>query len=623
MEQQSPFFALLVITLLAFAVPLLSNKVRIVRMPIVVGEILAGILIGRSGLNWVQPSPTLEFLADFGFTFLMFLSGLEVSFESLAVPAAGDDRRPRWLKPIPLSLLYTAITFILGVAVGFGLADMGLTRNPILMGLVLSTTSLGIVVPTLKEHGRTTSAYGQTVLVAALISDFVTLLLLSLILAVYRRGFSLDIFLFLVLLGAFMAAAQLGRWVNKIPVFPKLLSELSHATAQIQVRGSFALMVIWVVLAQSMGVEIILGAFLAGAIMSASGQGHESPLRAKLDAIGYGFFIPIFFITVGAEFDLRNLIDSRAALLLVPLLIGAAYLIKLLPALVFRFRFSWRRTIAAGFLLSSRLSLIIAVSAIALSLDLISPVTNAAILLVAVVTCTFSPLLFARILPPEAAPQRRGVLILGADQLSMLLGARLRQGGEEVTFVTADPQAMEGLAERGFAGIPGDPEDENVLAKAGALHARALIAMSRDPQKLLSVCRSARGHFQIPNVIARADDRQLVRELERMKVSVVQPAMAVALALEGALHFPAAFSVLMDKGDNVDVLDVPLENLRLDGRPLRRLRLPGDALVLGIQRQGEVLVPHGDTVVWKGDTLMLVGSPEALREASTILGETG
>ena len=620
-NEQSTFVALLLITLLALAVPVLSSRMRVVRLPIVVGEILAGMLIGRSGLDLVQSSATLRFLADFGFTFLMFLSGLEVSFESLSSPAQGGQPPPAWQRPVQLSVIYFLLTGLIAVLAGYGLTGAGLARNPVVMGLVLSTTSLGIVVPVLKEHEQTTTTYGQTLLISALISDFATLLLLSLAIAVAREGLSLNLFLFLLLFGFFVVATRIGRWINRLPLLHRLLGELSHATAQIQVRGSLALMVIWVALAQAMGVEIILGAFLAGAIMSASGQGHESPLRAKLDAIGYGFFIPIFFVTVGAQFDRQTLLASRSALLLVPILIVAAYLIKLVPALVFRSRFSWRQTLAAGFLLSSRLSLIIAVSAIALNLGMITAATNTAIILVAIVTCTLSPFLFTRLLPPELARKRRGILILGADQLSMLLGLRLRDGNEPVTFVDPDQASLDRLRERGFTGVLGDPADQNVLARAGASDCRALIALSRSPKTLLEACRLGQAAFEIPAIIARVDDPEVASELQQIKVRVVQTSMSVALALEGALHFPVAFNTLMDKSDNVDFLDVLLESHYLDGKPLRRLRLPGDALIMGIQRQGEVIVPHGDTVVHRGDILMLVGSPDSLREARHWLGE--
>jgi Trk K+ transport system NAD-binding subunit len=482
------------------------------------------------------------------------------------------------------------------------------------MGLILSTTSLGIVVPVLKEHSQTSNTYGQTLITTALISDFATLLLLRMVIAILSRGLTLDLLLFMVLLGAFVTMAKISQWANRIPLLARIGEELAHATAQIRVRGAFALMVIWVVLAEALGLEVILGAFLAGAIMSLSSPGQESQLRMKLDAIGYGFFIPIFFITVGAGFDLGSLLASRSSLYLVFALIAAAYLIKLLPALLYRVRFSWRQSVAAGALLSSRLSLIIAVSAITLELGLISGATNAALIVVAIVTCTLSPFIFSRILPHETEPVRKGVIILGTDQLATLLGIRLRQAGDSVTYIDRDVSALEKLHRDGFTCIPGDPRDETVWERAGAQTVRALIAVSRAPKSLLVACQLAQERFRIPTIIARADNPQLVSTLQSMNISVVQPAMAVALALEGALHFPAAFNVLMDKGDNVEVLDVPLENPACFGRPLRHLRLPGDALVLGIQRQGEVVVPHGDTVLHRDDVLMLVGNPESLEE---------
>lgn len=373
-------------------------------------------------------------------------------------------------------------------------------------------------------------------------------------------------------------------------------------------------------MAEALGVEVILGAFLAGAILSVGSRGQESPLREKLDAIGYGFFIPIFFIMAGARFDLRALLVTPQALILVAILILAAYLIKLVPAVVFRGLFSWRETIAGGILLSSRLSLIIAAAAIALDLGMISTSTNSAVILVAIVTCTASPILFNRILSPVHVAERRRVVILGTGRLAVLLGQRLRHHQEEVTFIGPSQAQLTRLAEQGFDVCNGDPMDKRILEQAGLPTARALLAVTKRSEVTSRVCRLAIGHFGVPSVIARAADPAAAQPLEQMGVLVVQPAMAVIMALEGALHFPAAFSLLVERGEEFDLADVRLLNRSLAGHGLRQVRLPGDALVLGIQRDGGMLVPRGDTVLEYGDVLIMVGSPDCVRLSRAKLG---
>ena len=620
MEHNSPFVSLLLITLLALVVPFLANRIKIVKIPIVVGEILAGIVIGRSGFNLVEATPTLNFLSEFGFAMLMFLSGLEVNFEMLRASGESGEKPSVLRRPTTLAVLYFLITVALAMFFAFALNKFNLTSNPILLGLILSTTSLGIVVPMLKERQLTDTAYGQSILVAALISDFVTLLLLSTAIVAISQGFSPDLLLFVVLLAIFFIAIAISRWLNRIPGLDRVITELSHATAQIRVRGSLALMVMCVVLADTLGVEIILGAFLAGAIVSfASSRGHESALHGKLDAIGYGFFIPIFFINVGAEFDLGSLLGSPTALLLVPVLIVAAYLVKLIPAVLYRRLFSWREVFALGTLMSSRLSLIIAASAISLKLGLITSATNSSIILVAIITCTASPLIFSRILPPALMNWRENIVILGTDQFAILVGQRLAESGENITFIGQSQEQLKTFAENGTASVLGNPADEMVLENAGLKTARALIALSNTPETILEVCRLAVEKFQVPIVIARSDNPQTIHQLQKLKVNVVQPTIAAALAIEGALQFPAAFAMLTDKKDNVDLADVLLNNRHYHELSLRKTRLPGDALVIGVQRQGEMVVPHGDTILKSGDVLVLIGSPESLRESQKLL----
>ena len=617
------FYSLLLITGLAVLVPILASRLRTIRLPLVVGEIIAGIIIGKSGFQLVERTPTLDFLAEFGFVFLMFLSGLEVSFAALSHSLRDGKNRLRAGGPLPLALLNFALTLLLATGAGFGLKQLGMTNNAVLMGLILSTTSLGIVVPILKERAINATPFGQLVLISAMVSDFATLLILSFVISVISRGFSFDILLVLVLLAAFLAAAQLGQWAKRIPGVVRMIDELSHTTAQLRVRGAFALMVILVVLAQALGVELILGAFLAGAITSMIGGEDRTPLREKLDAIGYGFFVPIFFISVGANFDLAALISSRTALLLVPILIAVAYLVKMLPAAVYVRGNGWRKALATGALLSSRLSLIIAASAIALDLKMITPATNSAVILLAVVTCTISPILFNKILPAQASTaERGGVVILGTDQLAVLLGQRLKQAGEEVVFVGRDQERLRHLSSIGLRSVLGDASERGVLEKAGLPNARALIAVTGSAELNLAVCRIAREEFNLPTIIARADDPATITEMSRLNVKVVQPAMAVALALEGALHFPSAFGMMMNQDDNVTMVDIRLRNAEFAGKPLRRIKIAGNALVVGVHRDGEVMVPRGGTVLKLRDTLVLVGNPEALREARAQLDPT-
>jgi Kef-type K+ transport system membrane component KefB/Trk K+ transport system NAD-binding subunit len=614
MEHEFPFLSLLLITALAAFVPLLARRLRRLHVPIVVIEILAGIVVGQSGLNLIESSPALDFLATFGFTYLMFLSGLEVDFAAILNFRNGP--RPRRLgDPLSLGLSVFGLTVGGGLVVAWGMTQSGLIHNPLIMALILSTTSLGIVVPVLKERSLSGTRYGQSLLVSALVADFATLLLISVVVAAVSRGLTLDLLLVLLLLGAFVTLARMGQLAARVPRLRQVVKELSHATAQIQVRGAFALMVAFIVLAEWLGTEIILGAFLAGAIISVLAEREGSHLHMKMEAIGFGFFVPIFFIMVGVRFDLPALLSMPSALLLVPLLLGVAYAVKFLAALLYRFNFSWPETWAAGALLSSRLSLIIAAAAIALELGIIDQATNSSIVLVAIVTCTLSPVLFNRLLPPQEMPVRRGVILAGAGELSILLAERLRQAGEQVSLIDRDPDRVREVRRRELPIIEGDPSDASVLERAGAASAQALVALTRRDQVNLAACRLAEQRFGVPQRVALVADPALAAGVTNQETRIVQPQLATALALEGALHFPAAFDMLTNHTDGVEMREGVLNHPPLDGRRLSRMHLPGDVLVVGLRRGDDLLVPHGETVLRQGDRLMLVGHPDQLQEA--------
>ena len=612
--------SLLLITSLAAIVPLLSRRLQRFRIPIVVWEILVGIVIGKSGFHWVAThNEIIQFLAWFGFIFLMFLSGLELDFGAL-MPSV-DDQTPIWRRPLLLAALSFAITLTLGMFTGFELKVQGVTEAAILMGLVLSTTSLGVVMPILKEKRLVTSSYGQTILVAALLADFLTLFLLSIDVAFLVKGLTLDLLLILVLLVVVAVFLRVGRSLLANPKLTHILAEVAETTAQIRVRGSFALMVALAALASVLGVEVILGAFLAGAAVSILSDRNNPVLREKLDAIGFGFFIPIFFIMVGVNLDLKTLLASPENLILLPELLIAAFAIKFGAALVFKPAFSWRETFAAGALLSARLSLIIAASAIALDLGVITDAVNTAIVLVAIITVTASPILFDFLLPKRAEARRQGVIIVSSRELALALAKQLAKI-MPVTLVTRFPFRQADLPDPNIRLVQGDARDPEALRRAGAHQAAALVCLSGEPLFNEQVCKLALQTFNLEHVVTwQPDEQHRLDELERLGVKVIYPGMAMLMALEGSVLFPESFDVIAHQAEDMELRQVRLRNRRYHERALREVRLPGDVLVVRVQRGEERIVPHGETALQLGDVLLLVGSPAFIEDAVRILEE--
>lgn len=622
MEDQRSFTSLLIVVLLAFAVPLVLSRFKRLRLPIVVGEILAGILIGRSGLGIVSVHDvSLDFLAEFGFVFLMFLSGMEIDFSSLGlVRAENASRRRRLTGPVPTGLVSFALTLLLSIAIGLALTQLDLVSNPWMMALILSTTSLGVVVPVLKETGLSSGRFGQTLLVAALIADFATMLLITIVVAALSHGLTLDILLIGFLFLAFFLMVRFGMFFNRIGAVRRTIEELSHATAQIKVRAALALMLVFVVLSQALGTEVILGAFLAGAIVSLLRTPDDAEVVHQLDAIGFGFLIPIFFIMVGVDFDLATLLASPQAMLLVPLLLVAAIAVKLVAATVLRLSFTWRETLAAGALLSARLSLIIAASAIGLRLGVISDQVNTAIILVAIITVTFAPLGFVRLMPGPDNGKPRYIVVVGIGELGLQVAEQLRVHHEPVVLIDSEATRVARAAQRGFQAVAAVIDRPDAAAVPYLESARAVVCTYTDKDLNYRVCKMARTTFGVDHVVAQVSEPSDLIRFEQLGVKTMNAALDRASLLVMLARNPAAYDLLTRTDDNKEVSEVVVNGGPCTGRTLRHVTLPGDVLVLAVRRNGELLVPHGNTRLELGDHVTLVGSLEHVETARGLFG---
>jgi Kef-type K+ transport system membrane component KefB len=295
-----------------------------------------------------------------GLTFVLFLGGTEV-----------DPDRLRGA-PVKKAVAGFVVTMLIGIAAGFALDGLGLVTAPLLVAVALSATSLGVLLAVLTESHRTPTEFGQQVIANASVADFGSVLLLSLLFG----GMETSATTRLLLLGGLavlvvVAAKALTAAERRLP---DLLGRLEGGASEIQVRLAIVLMLSFATIALMVGVEAILGAFLAGAILSfvARRSMIEARLQPKLEGVGYGFLVPVFFVTAGLRFDLPALL-SGGGLALIPVFALALLAVRGVPALLFERQGGLREAAATGLLQATSLSFLVTASQIGLIAGLLEP----------------------------------------------------------------------------------------------------------------------------------------------------------------------------------------------------------------------------------------------------------
>jgi Kef-type K+ transport system membrane component KefB len=389
------FVNLLIVAAVAVGAPLLLGFLPRLRLPSVVVEIVAGIILGPSVLGLVEVDLPVQVLVVLGLAFLLFLAGLEIDLRRL---------QGRALRTAGLGYL---LTIAIGLVIGAALVALGWTNSALLIAVALSATSLGLVVSVLKDTGQEETAVGQTIIAGATVADFAAIVLLTLFFSMSGRGAGGT----LVLLGVFaglvillgVALSRVGRSMH----LGGVLLRLQDSTAEIRVRMSILLLVGFVALAMRFGLEAILGAFLAGALVSAIDRDFASHphFRVKLDAIGYGFFVPVFFVASGIALDLRGLIAEPSALLRLPVFLLALLLVRGLPAFLYLRTLGRSATVAAALLQATSLPFLVTAATIGMQTGFISPPTGAALVCAGLLSVMIFPALAVSRLPKQVAQQ--------------------------------------------------------------------------------------------------------------------------------------------------------------------------------------------------------------------------
>jgi Kef-type K+ transport system membrane component KefB len=366
--------------LAALTVGLLGRRFAV---PVVVLEICLGILVGPELLGLAEPDDFLRFFSNLGLGMLFFFAGYEIDFERIRGA------------PLKLAAAGWAVSLALAFGIGGLLAAAGLVLSLRFTGAATATTAIGTLIPILSDEGQLRTRFGRYLLAAGAVGEFGPILLITLWLTTTNplgTALILVAFVALAVLSAVFAVRSVSRgW--------QVLEGTLETSAQLAVRLAVVLVFALVALAAELGLDLLLGGFAAGIITRLALGGREvSLLESKLVAVGYGFFIPFFFVFSGISFDLDAIVGSTDGLLKLPLFLAMFVVVRGLPALLlYRRLFDVRDRVALAVLSSTQLPLVVAITTVAVEEGHMRSSTGAALVGAAIISTLAFPLVGLRL----------------------------------------------------------------------------------------------------------------------------------------------------------------------------------------------------------------------------------
>jgi Trk K+ transport system NAD-binding subunit len=365
--------------------------------------------------------------------------------------------------------------------------------------------------------------------------------------------------------------------------------------------------------------EILLGAFLSGLMMSGFMHKGRSLLILKMDGMAFGFFIPIFFVMVGMEFDTDAFSEFDSSIMwFLPVLLIILFAIKLIPSMMWVRLFGFRRALAGGFLVSSRLSLIIAASAIGLEMGVITPGINAAFILMAIATCLLSPVLF-NILNPRGILDGQKTIIVGGSSTGVLLSRRLHAHDKSSIIIEKDPKRFKAIQEKGLNVVFGDGTKEDIYRQLKLSAANYVILETGSDETNMETAHLLREQFLHENIIARTKLKSIENKLNLMNVDTVDERRVLATTLENLILRPNTYHDLVESFDNYIIEEIMITNDEIDGKQIKEIPFQYNAILMMIKSGDELKIPHGDTYLKKGDIIHVFGTPSALLETHKLV----
>ena len=586
--------SMFLVMLAALLIPILMARFKVTGIPTAVAEIIMGIIIGKSGFNIIQITPDLTQLSTLGVIILMFLSGMEIDF-NLFKPGNKSDQN-RW-SPVKLAGLAFMGTLINGLILSLILKFTGLFDNVFLAVILFSTVALGVVIATLKEKEILSRPMGQTILLTAVLGEIIPMFALT-VYASLNGGYGSRIWLIVLL---FLAAIFLLQRFKQPYVW---FTKVTKSTTQLDIRLAFFLIFTLVVIAETVGAENILGAFLAGMVMKLLEPSEST--RDKLTSIGYGFFIPIFFIMTGVRLNLRTLITNAQALMLIPVLVICFILAKAWSFPIYRLRFKRRNAFAGSFLTVTTITLVLPSLQVARNLHTITATQSDAFILAAVIVCIVAPIVFNSQYHLDREDLiRQRVVFLGANTLTIPVAQQLGRNWFDVRMVTDDEKNYKTYNSQvdDLKYLPN--LDEQVLANNHYFDTDIMVTGFRRDDKNFNFSRIAKKHDVnrvIMAQVARTADEQQLAKLGEEGVEFFNPFNVEASVLRSLIESPAVYQMLTST--EAGLFEVRVRNHKYSDRPLMDLPFVDQITISRIRRGNQWIVPSGSTTIQYNDHLI-------------------
>lgn len=592
--------SLFLVVLLALVIPIFMARFQISNVPTAVAEIIVGIVMGSSGFNLITSTHDLTFLSNLGVILLMFLSGMEIDFDLLQRKnnPKGKSQAGKTVDP-----LRTAITAFIGIVVmAFVLAYIlrltGLFSEVMLAAIILMTVALGVVIATLKEKDILGRPIGQTILLTAVLGEVIPLLLLT-IYASVNGGNAEQLWLIILLFAA--AIFLLRRFKQPYLWFAKI----TKATTQLDIRLAFFLIFALVTVAERVGAENILGAFLAGVVMKLLEPSEAT--KDKLTSIGYGFFIPIFFIMTGVGLNLRSLFAHPSSLMLLPVLVIFLFIAKAPVVLTYMRYFQKKNAFAGGFLTATTITIVLPTLQVARKLHAITSTQSDAFILAAVIVCILSPIVFNSnfVLLPEDKIKEK-VAIVGANAVTVPVAHDLHANWYSVKMFTDKKNQYKTYDSR-VGNLTFLPNlDEETLEKDGVFDGDIVVAANRVDEDNIKIARMAK-EKGVNRVIARLSEvgSKTLTEFNEKEIEVFNSTNVHAALMRAMIESPTVYRIMTDT-KNI-LYSVKVKNTHYTGRQLMDLEFIDQITVSRIKRGDEWLIPRGATVIEPGDILVFSG----------------